>query len=118
MAAPSTIQVVNACNGVGTPIESLGDLGPGVTEPDRLDIGYLPCDVNQDHIVSPFDLLEFRLIVNACGLDCTADLNALVDTNRDEAITPFDLLTFRQLVNGTDPATFPWAGKTMNNPQP
>ncbi len=105
-------------NAAGTLIPDLGNLGPGVDEPDRLDIGFLPCDVNQDGECDPFDLLRFRQYVNEveepeCGI-----LEDYLDIDRDQEVTPFDVLRFRQLVNGVLPSTRAWAGETMNNPRP
>jgi hypothetical protein len=106
----TTLIVANVCDAAGTPIESYGDLGPGVEEPDRLDVGALPLDVNQDNCVTPFDLLVFRQILNTCLPDCS-DYIGVLDINRDGAITPFDLLRFRQLSQD-------WLGECMNHEQP
>jgi glucose/arabinose dehydrogenase len=103
----------------GTPIENLGDLGPGQTEPDRVDIGFLPADVNQSSNVTPFDLLQFRMIVNGTAVITQGTDEDFVDSDRSGAVTPFDLLAFRQLVNGVSPpATQPWSGAAFNNAQP
>ncbi len=102
----------------GDAIESLGDLGPGIEEPDRIDFLFLPCDVDQNGQVGPFDLLRFRQIVNGIYVPTHGTLEDYADTNRTGEITPFDLLMYRQLINGTIPATRPWAGETANHAQP
>ncbi len=101
----------------GVPIANLGDLG-NANEPDRLDIGFLPCDINQDGSCGPFDLLRFRQYVNGVLVPSCGLLLDYVDINRDGALGPFDLLHFRQLVNGVPPATQAWGGETMDHPRP
>ncbi len=95
-----------------------GNLGAGVNEVDRVDVAFLPADVDQSGNVTPFDLLAFRQIVN----DVTnpeAGIEAdYVDADRDGEIAPFDLLAFRQLINGVPPATRAWAEQSVNNPRP
>ncbi len=89
-----------------------------VDESDRVDIAFLPADVDQDGEVGPFDLLAFRQIVNG-QLNPEQGTNAdYVDSDRDGAVAPFDLLTFRQMVNGIAPATRSWSGETLNDPRP
>jgi hypothetical protein len=107
--------VENLC---GDPIESTGDLGPGVEEPDRIDFLFLPGDVDQNGEVSPFDLLRFRQIVSEVFVPTHGTPEDFVDTNRTGEITPFDLLMYRQLITGTIPATQTWNGATANSPQP
>jgi hypothetical protein len=100
------------------PIPNLGDLGPGVPEPDRIDIGYLPADVTQDGTVTPIDLIRFRQYVAGHAAPDVGVLADYIDTDRDEAVTPIDLIKFRQLLAGTGTATRSWAAVSMNNPQP
>ncbi len=106
-------------NATGAVIPSLGDQGPSVDEPDRIDVGYLPGDVDQSSAVTPFDLLLYRQIVNDLAVpDIGSDVD-YVDTDRTGAISPFDLLAFRQLINGVSPpATQSWNGASMNNLRP
>lgn len=83
---------------------------------DRVIIGFLPGDVDQDGVVGPFDLLRFRQYANKIstpsgkyGLPGT--VMDYIDTNRDGTFHPFDLLRFRQLVNGiSPPSTQGWNG--------
>lgn len=103
---------------VGNPIDSQGDLGPGMAEPDRLDIAFLPGDVNQDGITSPQDLTNLRqyLTTGSFHNDC-ADL-LYFDIDRDGVMPePQDLLRFRQMLTGTHPATRTWMVAELNNPQ-
>ncbi len=103
----------------GNAIENLGHQGPGVNEPDRVDIGFLPADVDQGGAVSPFDLLRFRQIVNDVFTPAEGLAVDYTDIDRNGATTPFDLLTFRQLVNGVSPpATRSWSGAALNNDRP
>ncbi len=97
----------------GNVILDAGDQGPEVNEGDRVDVGYLPADVDQSREVSPFDLLRFRQIVNGDFDPPQGTIEDFVDMDRDGVLAPFDLLVFRQLVNGTGNATRPWAGETM-----
>ncbi len=113
----TTITAVDVCNGAGQAVPNNGDQGPGVNETDRVDIGFLPCDVNQSSDVSPFDLLRFRQIVNEVFVPCEPVLH-LIDMNHNLNTDPFDLLVFRQLVQGIGPATKVWNGESMNNTQP
>ncbi len=113
-----TTIIVNVEDTCGNAIASIGDAGPGVNEPDRLDIGYLPADVDQTQTVGPFDLLKFRQLVNSVATPTQGTLLDFVDTDRTGDVSPFDLLAFRRLVNGVEPATRAWAGAAMDNTQP
>ena len=114
----TTIQavVVDAC---GNPIVNLGDLGPGVREPDRVDYAALPGDTTQNSQTAPDDLIRFRQYI-ATGVnpnDCADHL--FFDIDRDGAFPlPIDLIRFRQIIAGAAPATMSWAGLTLNNDQP
>ncbi len=80
---------------------------------DQVTVGFLPGDVDQNGLVSPFDLLRFRQIVNG-AFTAEVGVNAdYADIDRSGAIAPFDLLRFRQTVNGISPATQTWAGATL-----
>lgn len=102
---------------------SSGDMGPEVAEPDRVDIGYLPGDVDQSGETAPLDLFSLRqalvngiLPTNACN---TVTLELLSDSNRDLSVTPLDLFTYRVLVNnGTEPLLIPWAGVSLSKLRP
>ncbi len=95
-----------------------GNQGPGTDETDRVDVAFLPGDVDQTGSVTPFDLLVFRQIVNDVTNPTQGMEADFVDTDRDNVIAPFDLLAFRQLVNGVPPATQSWSGETLNNARP
>ncbi len=97
----------------GNVIESAGNQGPGVDEADRVDIGFLPTDVDQNREVTPFDLLRFRQIVNDLFDPTTGTPADFVDINRDGELTPFDLLAYRQLINGIGIATRIWEGESL-----
>lgn len=125
LAGPITLQewttieaaVRSSCN--GTPINNLGDLGEGFFEEDRIDIGFLPGDLNQTNGVQILDFLNFRQMLisgafsNPLGVD-----EDYGDTDRNGEIQVFDLLRFRQIFLGTPPATQVWLGESMNFDQP
>ncbi len=115
----TTIQAVNVENSGGAAITDLGNQGAGVDEPDRVDIGYLPADVDNNASVTPFDLLRFRQIVNnVIELSQGVDTD-FADTDRDGSVGPIDLLRFRQLINGTaGVATQAWNGASINSARP
>ncbi len=103
----------------GHAIVSAGNQGPGANEDDRVDVGFLPCDVDQNGAVEPFDLLRFRQVVNNVFVPDQGAEELFVDTDRSGSTSPFDLLRFRQLINGLNPpATQAWTDATMNSPQP
>jgi glucose/arabinose dehydrogenase len=95
-------------------IQSSGDMGPGVIETDRIDIGFLPGDVNQDAQVSPLDLFRFRQIINDVFVPPFGSVELFVDADRSGSVTPLDLFRFRQMVNGVSPATRPWSEAPNN----
>ncbi len=97
----------------GNVIENAGDLGPGVDESDRVDIGFLPCDVDQSGTVAPFDLLKFRGIINGIDGNPQGEDADFVDIDRNGTTSPFDLLAFRQLINGEGNATRVWADESL-----
>lgn len=101
----------------GLPIENLGDLG-AADEPDRVDIGFLPGDVNQDGVFSALDALRFKQYAYAIVTPQAGVIDDYIDLDRSGFVNPLDLLRFKQLMNGIPPATQVWAFKTMNNPRP
>ncbi len=105
-------------NLAGMEIINLGDEGPGVDEFDRIDVGFLPADVDQDGDVDPFDLLRWRQIALGIYTPECGSVNDYIETDRNGVFNPFDLLAFRQLVIGNCPATRAWNGESMNNPRP
>ncbi len=84
---------------------------------DHVDVGFLPCDVDQTEDVDPFDLLLFRQYVNEVVVPGQGIVEDYTDINRSGELDPFDLLRFRQLILGVQ-ATQPWAGETMKNQRP
>jgi hypothetical protein len=111
--------VIATCqDGSGNLIVNNGHQGPGVDEPDRVDVGFLPADADQSGGVTPFDLLEFRQIVNLLVVPPAGSIEDFVDTDRNGTITPFDLLVFRQLINGIGPATQSWSGASLDAARP
>ena len=108
--------VVDTCDNA---IVSVGDLGPGEAEPDRLDIAFLPGDINQSAQVSLQDLINLRQFLTADSFhnDC-GDL-LYFDIDRDGLMPePQDLIRFRQMSSGAEPATRNWTLAALNNPQP
>ncbi len=99
-------------------IVDAGNLGSDTDEPDRVDVAFLPADVDQSGDVSPFDLLAFRQVVNDLSNPTQGTEADYVDTDRDDTVAPFDLLAFRQLINGAAPATRVWAGESLSSMRP
>lgn len=94
------------------PIPSAGNQGDA-DEPDRVDLGFLPADIDQNRAVQPLDLLRFRQMLqgtfhNPHGTDLD-----YADIDRNGALEPLDLLRLRQLILGTGIATRPWNGETL-----
>jgi len=104
---------------VGNAIPNLGDLGPAANEPDRIDVGRLPGDINQDGIVSPVDLVNLRQFLRSNSFHNDCDDVLYFDLNRNGALgDPQDLIRFRQIRLGSAPATQRWALQEMNFTQP
>lgn len=112
-------------NASGTPISNLGDLGAS-DEPDRVDLGFLPGDIDQNGVVEPIDLLRFRQYVGIelPGGTCTscphnvfggepADYFDIDRSGGANPVDPLDLLRYRQLLQGTGTSTRAWAGETL-----
>jgi ASPIC and UnbV/FG-GAP-like repeat/FG-GAP repeat len=106
-------------NADGAEILNVGNLGPGLDEPDRIDVSLLPGDIDQNGETSPFDLLLFRQLVQGnVGVDRGVVADYL-DMDRSGVVTPFDILVYRQLVAGVSPpATQAWAGETLLDDRP
>ncbi len=74
---------------------------------DRITIGFLPGDIDQDGHVGPLDLARFKQYINA--IYAIDDFNLpghdfdFMDLNRDNNINPLDLLRLKQLINGFPP---------------
>jgi hypothetical protein len=99
----------------GNVIASEGDLGPDMDEPDRVDIGFLPCDVDQNGDVEALDLLRFRQMYTGRFENPVGDAEDYIDIDRSGLIQPLDLLRFRQLFRGTGSATQAWNGVTLSD---
>lgn len=106
--------VMDLCS---NPIPDYGNLGP-IDELDRIDIGFLPGDIDQNDIVSPADLFALRRIIVQGELPSAACVAVspfdLADINRDNAISPVDVFSYRRLINGVPPeASMPWAQESL-----
>ncbi len=97
----------------GNVIENNGDQGPEVDESDRVDIGYLPADVDQSGQVTPLDLLRFKQLINDIVDPDQGTEADFLDLNRDGTVNPLDLLVYKQLINGVGTATQSWAGTSL-----
>ncbi len=95
-------------------ISKSGDLGPGVNEEDRIDIAFLPADVDQTGEILPLDLFRFRQIVNGVATPDVGSNELFVDTDRNGSVSPLDLFRFRQLIGGTGSATRTWSEAPNN----
>lgn len=106
----------------GNPIASNGNDGPGIDEPDRIDIGCLPGDVNQSGNTSPFDLIRAKQkILGTCSPsgcpECSGEV-AGYDISRNGSFSVLDLLRLKQLFLNSGNSTRQWNGQQMNHPRP
>lgn len=99
-------------------IIDLGDQGVGIDEGDRLDIAALPCDVDQNGLVQPIDLLRFRQITSGVFAHSQGTTQDYVDMDRQGTVAPIDLLRFRQLFSGTGQSLNVWSGAELSNHRP
>ncbi len=100
--------VVDAC---GNPIANFGDLGAGNAEPDRIDIGFLPGDINQNRTVEPVDLTRMRQFIVSQSFHNSCEDVFYFDTNRNGvAPEPVDLTRYRALILGGGASTQVWQG--------
>lgn len=96
------------------PIVDAGNQGASVSEPDRVDIGFLPADVNQSGTVEPLDLFTYRQYVNDVASPPIGAEDDYTDVDRSGSTTPLDLFLYRQLINGTNPpSTKNWTGQSL-----
>lgn len=113
----------NVFNALGCPISDNGDAGnvPEPNEPDRIDIGMLPGDVDNSGDSSVLDVLRFRqyVIDDLFDPDCGTQLDTF-DINRNGALNDpaLDFLRLRQIFFGVNPATMNWTGVSMNSSRP
>lgn len=105
-------------NEMGEPIENLGDLGPGIDEPDRIDVAFLPCDTDGNGAVQPNDLIRFRQFAAGSALPARGLPTDYDDTDRNGVFQPVDLIAFRQGLAGTGNATLVWLTLSLNHPRP
>ena len=99
-------------------ILDLGNGGPGATEPDRIDVAFLPSDVDQNGDCSPFDLLQLRFYLEQGATPPQGIAEDFADIQRNGGLTPLDMTRYRQLVTGVSPSTRIWDNESMNNTQP
>lgn len=102
----------------GMRIANFGNLGVGANEPDRIDIGFLPGDLDQNGAVTPNDLFRFRQGVNGIWEPDFGMIEDFLDIDRNGSIQPIDLFQLRQIINGTGIATQPWGGESLEADQP
>jgi subtilisin family serine protease len=96
----------------GHAIENAGDLGPGHNEPDRVDVGVLPGDVDHNGVVQPADLLHLRrLSTDQASSPCLFPYMS-ADFERDGDMDSTDLSHFKYAI----PAY--WDGATLLHDQP
>jgi hypothetical protein len=117
----TTVQAVveDVC---GNQIENVGNMGASVNEPDRIDIGFLPGDIDQRGSTQPLDLFMLRAAIvngtlppNTCAGLSVVDL---ADVDRNGVVEPIDVFFYRQLINGVGASTRPWGGAVMANTRP
>ncbi len=108
-----TTIVANVEDLSGNRIEPHGNLGPDRDEPDRVDLGFLPGDVDQNGNVDPLDLLRLKRMIFGQFDAISGDVFDYADLNRDGKVDPVDVLEFRKMVRGQRPATQRWAGQRL-----
>jgi hypothetical protein len=92
----------------GVPISNLGDLGPELDELDRIDVGFLPGDVDQNGRVTPRDLIWLRQMLSGIREPDKGNAGDYIDIDRDGVWPePQDLLRFRQSIFGVPPCVPP-----------
>ena len=111
-----------------TIVASVEDLAGNVIEPcdpgpcdgdmDRVDVAFLPGDIDQGGSVQPLDLLRFRQILTGAYSPAQGVDEDYADTDRNGQILPLDLLRYRQLLLGQPPATQEWSGQAMLHERP
>lgn len=80
---------------------------------DRVRVGFLPGDIDQNAVVQPLDLLRFRQMLAGTFFNPFGIRLDYADTDRNGDLQPLDLLRFRQLLNGSPPATQAWSGQAL-----
>ncbi len=95
-----------------------GNLGDD-DEEDRVDIGVLPADTDQNGRVQPLDLLRMRQALSGTAPDPDQGvLEDFFDIDRNGSIQALDLLRWRQLWAGSGGSTQAWEGAQLNNDRP
>ena len=113
----TTIQAV-VQDAAGNLIRNEGDLGPGVNEPDRVDVAFLPGDIDQGGQFRPLDILRFQQNrVGTYDPPLGVDLDYF-DISRDGELNLLDYLRLRQVAHGNLPATQIWLDVKINHPRP
>ena len=102
----------------GNRITDMGNMGPAMDEPDRIDLAALPGDVDQNGRISPIDLFRFRTVVQGLVVPEQGTLMDYVDTDRSGTITPLDLFTYRRIVLGLGQTTQAWASASLDANRP
>ncbi|MEE9297312.1 MAG: dockerin type I repeat-containing protein [Phycisphaerae bacterium] len=104
----------------GNRIPTEGSLGPGVDETDRVDVGFLPGEVNQDGRFNPLDVTRFRQFVNGVREPPCLGFLPFIDINRNGSVNPLDLTALRHLAFRPGPCTPPGGCLylKMNHDQP
>lgn len=112
--------IVQDESGVG--IRNVGNRGPGALEPDSVDIGFLPGDINQSGNSSPVDIIRAKQkILGTCSGSGCPECSGLLsgyDIDRRGSFSPLDLIRLKQLFLDAGNSTRIWNGQRMNNPQP
>jgi hypothetical protein len=99
-------------------IEDNGNLGDA-DEDDRVDVGVLPGDTDQNGRIQPLDLLRMRQALSGSAAEPDQGvLEDFFDIDRNGSIQALDLLRWRQLWAGTGSALQAWEGVQMNSDRP
>jgi hypothetical protein len=99
-------------------ILDIGNMG-ATDEPDRIDVGFLPCDIDQSGKCLPPDVFKFRQYVEDTATPPQGVNDDYTDIDRSGSTLPIDLFRLNQLINGvTPPATKAWSLEGLNAARP
>lgn len=118
-----TTLVFDVWNFDGVRIVDNGNEGPVIDEKARLDVGFLPADVNNDGVTQPLD--HSRWIVSWNGGDPIHPVDVekgtpadYLDISRNGLVEPVDLSRMLAALKGQYPFTLNWRNVGMNNVRP
>lgn len=118
-----TTLIFNIWNADGLPIEDHGNEGQGINEAARLDVGFLPGNVNNDNATQPLDLNRWLTSWNGGNPIFPSDVenghpDDYLDISRGGGTQPVDFTRIIASLKGQFPFTQNWRNVSMNAPRP